>query len=328
MKSKKEFLILGIVIALLVAYLVMQKSDRTHYELPEIADISESDITTLQIATADVTIELKKEHDQWLIFPEKFPADPETINPMLDVVKTLTVTDLISEAKSYERYELDDKKKINIQALSGKKLVRAFDIGKTAPSYKHTFVKLADDDRIYNAKENFRNKFEKSKDDLRNKTVLEVDKSKIHQIEITREETTMALSLVDSSVNVDITKDGEEKEDKEKPANDGKPKIFWQNADGTPANETDINGLFTAVSKLACNKYITDRKKEDFTSPLYTLTMHGPKTQTLSIFKKENEDDSDYPAISSDNDYPFLLTQYKADDIMKKLKKEEAAPDK
>ena len=49
MKSKKEYIILGIVIAALAAYLGFQKTDRTHYELPVIAQLEAADITEVTI---------------------------------------------------------------------------------------------------------------------------------------------------------------------------------------------------------------------------------------------------------------------------------------
>ena len=37
----------------------------------------------------------------------------------------------------------------------------------------------------------------------------------------------------------------------------------------------------------------------------------------ISIFKKLENNGNNYPAISSCNPYPFLLSSYKAEDIMK-----------
>ena len=79
-----------------------------------------------------------------------------------------------------------------------------------------------------------------------------------------------------------------------------------------------INNLFNNVSNLKCKSYITGKTKADFTEPMYTVTLTGPKTYTLSIFEKINEEDDTYPAISSENDYPFMLPAYKMDNMVKK----------
>ena len=45
MKIKKEYIILAIIIIALSVYLVMRRSDRTLYELPEIPQVSQKEIT-------------------------------------------------------------------------------------------------------------------------------------------------------------------------------------------------------------------------------------------------------------------------------------------
>ena len=49
MKTKKEYIILAIIIIALSVYLVMRRSDRTLYELPEIPQVSQKEITRLEI---------------------------------------------------------------------------------------------------------------------------------------------------------------------------------------------------------------------------------------------------------------------------------------
>jgi hypothetical protein len=96
------------------------------------------------------------------------------------------------------------------------------------------------------------------------------------------------------------------------------PELVWQDLNGDPVKESDINNLFNNVSNLKCQSFITDKTKEDFTAPLYTMTFTGAKTYTLSIFEKINEDDDAYPAVSSENEYPFMMPAYKMDNMVKK----------
>ena len=133
MKLKKEYLILGVIIAALASYLAIHKTDRTHYELPAITKLADSDITSIKITKGPEIIELKQKDDNWLIYPEKYPADNGKITPMVDIIKDLTITAMVSEAESYHRYNLDPENKISIQAGSDGKIVRTFDIGKSAP---------------------------------------------------------------------------------------------------------------------------------------------------------------------------------------------------
>ncbi|MGD9261541.1 MAG: hypothetical protein PVG44_13920, partial [Desulfobacterales bacterium] len=82
-------------------------------------------------------------------------------------------------------------------------------------------------------------------------------------------------------------------------------------------NENIVKQLLNTLSNLRCEKYIDDRKKEDFTSALFTLQLKGLQEYNLSVFPKINQSDSDYPAISSGNDYAFFLSDSQANRIMK-----------
>jgi hypothetical protein len=329
MKSKKEYLLLGIVIAALAAYLGFQKTDRTHYELPVIAQLEDADITSIKITKNLEITELKLKDDMWLLYPERYPADKGKIDLMVDVIKGLTVTAMVSEAESYPRYELDSENRISIQAGSDGNTLRTFDIGKSAPSNRHTFIKLPKDKRVYHARENFRSKFNLTKDDLRDKTVLSVEKSEIQQVEIKDKDGNLVLGLqqVPASVKVgveggvDVSPESEQdakKEEEKTPRENIASELVWQDADGNPVKESDINNLFNNVSDLKCQSFINDKTKDDFTAPVYTMTFTGSQTYTLSIFEKINEDDDAYPAVSSQNDYPFMMPAYKMDNMVKK----------
>ncbi len=322
MKSKKEYIILGIVIAALAAYLGLQKTDRTHYELPAIEQLKNENITSIKITKGLEIVELKQKDDTWLIYPEKYPADKNKIDPMVDVIKDLTVTAMVSEAESYPRYELDSENKITIQAGADSNTLRTFDIGKSAPSNKHTFIKLPKDKRVYHARDNFRSKFDQTKDDLRDKTVLRVEKSEIQQVEIKDKDGNLLLGLQQKPVEVEIGVEAGTEPDpaaeEKTPTENIAPELVWQDADGEPVKESDINNLFNNVSDLKCQSFITDKTKDDFTAPVYTMTFTGAKTYTLSIFEKINEDDDAYPAVSSENEYPFMFPAYQMDNMVKK----------
>ena len=321
MKSKKEYIILGIIIAALAAYLVLHKTDRTHYHLPVLAPLTDTDITSIKLTKGPETVELKKKDDNWLIDPEKYPANKNKIDAMVNAVKTLTVTAMVAEAGPYERFELDPENKITVRAESDGTTVRTFDIGKAAPSNRHTFVKLPDDDRVYHARDNFRNKFDQTKDELRDKTVLSVERSQVQEVKITDKDGNIVLQMAQVPEADAGTKKASEKkqaDEKAAPTENIAPKMVWQDANGNPVKESNINNFFNNASNLKCESYIAGKTKSDFTDPIYTITMTGAKTYTLSIFEKINPDDNAYPAVSSENDYPFMLPGYKMDNMVKK----------
>jgi len=187
MKIKKEYVILAGVMVALILYLVLHRSNRTHYKLPDITEISGKQISKLEIGKADKTLALNKKDTTWYIDPKGYPADSDKVKNMLDVIEKLTLTALVSESKNYVRYDLTDGKKITVQAWKGKTLSREFDIGKTANTYQHTFVRLATDSNVYHARGDFRRKFDQTVNDLRDKTVLSYTQKDIRDITLTKD---------------------------------------------------------------------------------------------------------------------------------------------
>jgi len=312
MKIKKEYIILAIIITALSVYLVMRRGDRTLYQLPEIAHVDRKEITKLQITKGETATVLNKKDNNWYITPREYPADPDTVKNMLDNIEKLTLTALVSESKNYGLYDLGQEEKINVKAWQGDNLKRDVDVGKTASSFRHTFVKTAGDDRVFHARGNFRNTFNVTGDDLRDKTVLTFKSADIQKIQLTKDRQTLVLTRTQTPAKEEA-KDAEKKES----ASTSAEETIWQTADGRTGDDIAVNQLLNTLANLRCNKFIDDHKKEDFTDPLYTLQLKGAQGYSLSIFAKAEEKGIDYPAISSASDYPFVLSDNQVNTIMK-----------
>ncbi len=313
MKAKKELLLLILVIIAVSLYLVFRTTDKTHYQLPDIDEIAEKEITKIEIAKAGSSIVLDKKDNKWLIAPKGYPAEAGKVKNMLDVISELTLTALVSEAENDHLYDLTDDKKITIKAWAEESLKREFEMGRTAPSWHHTFVKFADNTRVYHAEGNFKDKFDLTVEKLRDKIVLSFDQNEIGEIEITKGNQTIALVKKESPMEP-----SDEEADKEKaPQAPLKKETSWENPDGDKADEYTIKSMLSALSNLSCEKYIEDKGKDSFVEPVYTVKMKGAQHIMLSIFEKPDGEAKNYPAISSENDYPFLLSEYQAGRIMK-----------
>ncbi len=312
MKVKKEYILLVLIILALSAYLYLRSTDRTLYEIPEVPDIAGEDITEIDITKpGGVTILLSKKDDKWFIKPQGFPADKETVDLMLPFLKEVTLTALVSEAKDYNRYDLGYDQKITVKVRTGDKLQRHLDVGKAAPSYRHTFVRLAGDKNVYHAKGNFRGNFDETIESLRDKTVLSFDKKEIREIQITKGDKTLTLKRKEVSDSADSN----QKSDKEKKP-DVKKKTVWLTPDGNEGDGSKVSSLLKTLADLECRKYIEDRKKEDLKDPIYMVRLTGDKEYTLSVFAKDSKDVKNYPSVSSQSNYPFELEGNEADKIM------------
>jgi hypothetical protein len=312
MKVKREYLILMVIIAALSLYLALHKRDEFHYRLPELPKLMGKEISRIEIAKQGTAIVLNKKDNGWQIMPQEYPADANQVKQMLDVIETLTVTTLVSESKNYDRYNLDEDNQIKIKVWAGDTLKREFEMGKAANTYRHTFVKLSDDHRVYHARGNFRNRFDLTVDHLRDKTVLAFEKGEVQEIRINKAE--QSLVFARNQLPVEVAPNQEEQSKSSHPPVE---ETIWQTAGGKRGDESQLDRLLTALSNLRCEKFLESGQKEDLAEPIYTIQLTGIEKYSLFIFEKTKEDSKSYPATSSGTDYPFLLPEFQVNNFMK-----------
>ncbi|UCH79997.1 MAG: DUF4340 domain-containing protein [Nitrospiraceae bacterium] len=309
MKGKKEFAILFFLIVVLVFYIKSEKGDKTRYDLPDITNIETKDVTGININKKDSVTTLIRENDIWLVGTQKYPADPSAVDKMLNDISSLSLTALASESRNYSIYELDDDKKIEIRILKGDDVIRTVSIGKPASSYRHTFVMIDDDHRVYHAEGNIRADFDRSIPDLRDKRVMAVQ-DEIHELTLEKGDKKMTIIKAASPVSVDVTDSQKEESAPEVTA----PK--WTTSDGMKVKDNEVESIINSLSDYQCDEFIDGKTREDFTSPVYTATFKGVKEYSISFYEKQDEK---YPAVTSENDYPFMVSEWKANKIMKDL---------
>lgn len=314
MKIKKEFIILGIIICGLLIYVFQRKADQINYQLPVIPPVAQRELNKIELSKGETPIVIMKKDDRWYIDPPGYLADSNKVKGMLDGIEKFSLAALVSESKNYNRYDIDDQNKIQIKAWQGETLKRDFLVGKTAAGSRHTFVRLAGDDRVYQAQENLRGTFEVTVDNLRDKTVLAFDSSEIQEIKVTKGDESMTLTRAPETAE-DSPAKGADDQSAEPPVE--KVKTAWRTADGKKVDETRLNRLLSTLSKLNCQKYIDERQKEDFADPVYAIVLKGMQEYSLSIFASAGEGNENYPAVSSGSDYPFELSKWQAEEFLK-----------
>ena len=308
---RKEYIILAAVILALSLYLFLRKQDKTHYKVPKLPPVTKADVSRIEISKKGTAVTLSKKDNIWYIAPQGYPADVGKAETMLDTIEKLSLTALVSESKNYTRYDLGGDQKLTVKAWTGDILKREVAIGKAAPSQRHTFVQVGGDHRVYHASGNFRGVFDLTLDNLRDKTVLKFEKAEIQEVQISKARELVVFGR--KQVPVEIKLD-QETEDSSPPAS--KKKTLWETGEGQKADEAKLDRLITTLSNLRCKEYVDGRKKEEFTEPVYTVRLRGLQEYSLSIFDRLDKDAKTYPAISSVSDYPFLLLEGQAQNIM------------
>ncbi|MGC9325341.1 MAG: DUF4340 domain-containing protein [Desulfomonilia bacterium] len=313
MKSKREYLLLAIIIVALVAYLVVKRTDRVHFDLPDLPQVEPARITKVEVTRDSNTLTVTKRDNTWYIGPEDWPADTKMMQDMVKVFELLKISDLVSESKAYIRYELDEENRISVTAYAGDTLVREFDVGKTAPTYRHTFVRLPGDDNVYMAEGDFRRVFDTTPDDLRNKVVMDFPKDEIKRITLSLEGKTITLN--------------QEEAQEEHPSGEGeetKPLVTWKDDQGNDVKTSVVEELLSSISRLMCEEYINGMKVEEMPTPQYTLVFSGQKDYSIMIY--EASEGQEHPAVSSESTSVFLMPDYRMEKIQEFIEEVTHAP--
>lgn len=300
---KKEYLILIGIILILGVYLFVHKENRDHYSLPQIQKIDVKEITGIDIIKDEQQISFSKKEKNWTFTDKAYPADTFQIDAMLNVYKSFNLTTLVSEQGDLNRYELDKKHGIQIKYLKGNDVVFDVMLGKTAPTFNHTFVKLPQDKNIYHATGSLRSDFDKEIMEFRDKTVLAFNKSVIKQFTITKDNLSKTATLI------------QKKNDKKQDI------ISWNFEDDTQADLDTVAALLSVLNDLRCETYLdTDIEniKEQALS-FYQVTLKGNVDHELTLYK--NSTGKNFTGVSSMNKYVFALNTQNEKQIITSIEK-------
>ncbi len=308
---KKEYIILIVVIAGLCAYLALKKDNRLNYDLPKLEALDTTAIDTIDIIKGEKTLSLSKKDKGWTVSDKAFPAETSAVNDILATVKDLTLSALVSESGDLVRYELNPGNALHVKAISKGKVIREFFIGKTAPSFNHTFVMLEGDTRVFQADKSFRNQFDKSVEDFRDKVVLNFKIPEIKTITLEKDGVSQTLTLKPAEKKEEKKQDQESQEKNETQAADQ-----WVKADGTPADQTVVQDLLSSLSRLECQEYKDNAAAKALANkaPSCKITLENDQTFGLNLFPAKEGDD--VTATSSATPYAFDLASYRAGDII------------
>lgn len=306
MKVGKELAILFFITTVLLFYIYNRTDERTHYQLPEITEIRTDDVSQVVIRKPGEETHIVRKDDAWFVGAREYPADSRKISNLLKKIAGLKVSALASESGNLTVYDLDERNRITVEAYQGETLMRRIIIGKPASSFRHTFILLDDDQRVFHAEGNFRSDFDMDVSGFRDRSVLKLQEE-IVEVVLTNETGEMRVMKAPDPLTADGS--GEISGQENQGATSG-----WYTSDHRRVRGEEIEELIRTLSDFQCDDFIEDRKREDFLSPVFTVSLRGEKTSGISLFQKE---EGQYPAISTESEYPFLISEWKADRIMK-----------
>lgn len=313
MNIKKEYLVLIIVIVALSLYLILGRDDQPGSDLPRMTALDNTTIKRMVITQKDSAIELMHKEDRWYIEPNNYLADPIQMKNMVKAATELTVTAQVSVSRNYERYNLNKTQRINVQIHGEDRLQREFDIGRTAPTSQHTFVRLTDNPSVYHAKGNLHTTFNQTIDGLRDKTILSIEKEAITSLRLLKND-------IDQTWTKTEVEEEADKDDKEA-SSAAVTKTQWiANNDNTTSDKGAVNALLSILAGLKCDNYMEDDAKTGLTEAAWTVTLKNDSHEwTISIFAPQHPEATQIPGTSSSNDYAFLLSKQRVESIEKQI---------
>ncbi|VFQ44916.1 DUF4340 domain-containing protein [Desulfoluna butyratoxydans] len=299
---KKETIILLALIVALSAYLFLRDTDGTSYELPVLDTVSAGDVDRMEIKTQAETLLFEKEGDEWTVDLEGFPAKQEQVTKLVETAGEMTLTAMVSEAESYNRYDLDPGTAKNVRLYKGETVLRDVTVGKAAPSMGHTFVTIEGDKKVYHAKGNFASQFTTDSNRFIDKTVFNLVASEVNALAVTMGETDLALTRA--------TEPGEE---------GAAPKTIWKDQNGNTLSAEKVDKLIASLCRLSCDTWLMEEKKDE--TPALSVVLTTDRPYTLKLFG-----DAPMHGTATDQRLGFTLSEAKGADILGAVQALEETP--
>ena len=297
---KKETIVLIILIVCLSGYLFFKTDNRDNYTLPEIAEITPKNISSILIEQQQDTVLLKQNDSSWTVSEKEYPADISMVEVLLETVKNLKLSALVSQSQDFRRYKLDKDNRIRVTVFEAGKETLKFNIGKEAPTGNHTFTMVGDDTAVYHADGNFRLDFDQTADAFRDKMILKVNKPAVKGFTVTQKEKTLTVRA-------------------EKPSGSEDDQTVWTSADGSQQDSAAISNFLSSISFLRCDGYRDDKSKQDAEGKKAVFTIDIDADQKISLKLFKFYDSEKIFGISSLNDYVFRISEFDYKEILKNI---------
>lgn len=300
MKIKKSTLILLGVSAALVLFLLF-KPEASIRNVEKWKAISK-DADKLLIEKGNRSISFVKKGNDWLIGTNQYLADPEKIKKLVETMKTNRRFEVVDTFSLDEKYEIDasNRTTATLHTASGD---RSLIIGKAAPTYSHTFVKIPGNTKTFQTEGNFTYDFGQEANYYRAKQFFNFSSEEAKSVEFkdASGRTLLITRTADISTNTNFA-----------------PKTSWKDGQGRVYKDEDVGDIVSTISHINATAFPDDAKAS------YESTAKGPilsqiviktssKTYSLTIFREKNG--SDNLAIASDRKEVFQLSE----DMTKRL---------
>lgn len=311
-KNLVALAVLGVLVV--VAFLVFREEAPEDIQKAKLAivPVPGDRLDTIQIKRRDKKdgqnvaeeIVLKKIKDSWrMTKPVDYPILESAAKRMVETLGELKVVDVISDNKDkHGDFQVDEEGGIEVTALQGNTALAQLIFGKSKSNM--TFVRKPDGDAVYRIQGYHRSAFDRSAENLRDKTIFKVDNDKIKKVSFKHR---------DGELAFEFTGEGNER-------SLGPLGVKIQNF-----NETKAKGIVRTLSSLSARGFVDEPLPpektglgEDAAKVVLELAEPGEdNARSLWIGKEDAEKKQTYVKAST-GDQIFTISSATAERLLAK----------
>ena len=279
---RKPFILIAVIV-LMVAYLFARPAKHLNYDLP-VWDAPEKDKITEISYGGKEKVSLVKKDNNWFLGDSK-KADSGKINIILDGIKKLEVTDLVSDSQVYKQFGLDDGEKTSVCVSTGDRSWE-FQFGNKSGTGTRSYGMFSSDKGIYLITGDWNKLLPEDPTELYDKSVLSFDRDGINRL-VLKDNVLKSLKTF-------------EKRDDE-----------WTE-DGEPLSDSiKLEEVITTLSNFKCQGFADGRTMAE--SPHWELSLSsGDEDSRVSVW---DDKDGKFLCRSSQSDDLFFVSPAALKDI-------------
>jgi hypothetical protein len=298
MRKQTWLLVIAAVILLLI-YLASRSKTPVKREAEYFIKVDSTAIQKVEIRSDNSSVVLEKRGDKWWVTdPIEYPANPQYCNELSGKLADLEIENLISEqVDKQSMFEVTDSAGTLLTITAGGKQPGNIIMGKMSDSYRHTYMRKADSDKIYLVKGVYKSYFNRKAKDWRDKTIASYDRDQLRGFVLTYPNSTFELTMVDS---------------------------VWMVKSGTEqfaADKGNVDRLVNMVHNLQCFDFVDslDTRKYDFSKPAFQLKVMTTADQFTLKVLPEDKDSKKYVVEKEGALTHFIIYESTAKAMMKEL---------
>lgn len=287
-KIGKKYAIFSSIIIILAVILVLTMFLKNRgYSLPTLKAI-DSGITEIKISRGtNETLLIKLEEGKWTV-NDKYKADSDVVASMTNALNSIQPVEIISrgdaEEEDREKYRLFDDESLNVIAIDGSsKEVRNIRFGMKSNLGNNVYSQIDKDKNIYllgNLSSNPKDIFDKSEDDIINKTISSVRNDSINKIIISYNNRDYTLEKSEGATN-------------------------WIKDNDSTININDLYGQVYTIANLKADGLIKEDSNKN--SVLYKIEIStDSNTFFYEILNKNNRESNYEVALENDNNRYYI----------------------